>query len=194
MSTSDAEAAGITLTPDRAIENLNLRFREHNIGYQYLDGLVIRMDSKFAHEEIVKPALSLLNGAGFDGPAEEFLKAFEHRSHGRNKEAINEALKAFESTIKAICLARNWPVPSTLTASGLIAVVFERDLIPPELSAQFGSLRGLLESGIPTIRNRTSGHGQGAVPVDVPAHLVAYALHLAASNIIFLVEAHKALK
>jgi hypothetical protein len=50
----------------------------------------------------VKPALSLLHDAGFDGPADEFMKGFEHYRHGRNKEAVAEALKAFESTMKAI--------------------------------------------------------------------------------------------
>jgi hypothetical protein len=51
-----------------------------------------------------------------------------------------------------------------------------------------------MESGLPTVRNKTSGHGQGPTPIELPAHFVAYSLHLTASNIVFLVEAHKALK
>jgi hypothetical protein len=43
-----------------------------------------------------------------------------------------------------------------------------------------------LESGIPTVRNKTSGHGQGASYSQIPAHLAAYALHLSAANILFL--------
>ncbi len=46
--------------------------------------------------------------------------------------------------------------------------------------------------GVATVRNKTA-HGAGAVPRDVPEHYAAYALHLAASNIVFLVDCHKAL-
>jgi Domain of unknown function (DUF7014) len=43
------------------------------------------------------------------------------------------------------------------------------------------------------VRNKNSGHGQGRSPKQVPGHLARYALHLAATNIVFLVEAHEAL-
>lgn len=42
------------------------------------------------------------------------------------------------------------------------------------------------------MRNKTSGHGQGIEIVDVPQHLASYALHLAAANVVLLIEAHKA--
>jgi hypothetical protein len=193
MKEYDRNEAGITQDPDDAIEELNERFREHSLGYQYLGGKLVRVDSQFAHEEIVKPALALLNGGGFDGPADEFIAAFEHYKNGRNKAAVAEALKAFESTMKAVT-ARNWTYSSTATAKDLIRIVLDNGLISPELESHFSSFRSMMQSGLPTVRNRTSGHGQGPTPVEVPPHVVAYALHLAASNIIFIVEAHKALK
>ena len=58
----------------------------------------------------------------------------------------------------------------------------------------FGGLRRVLESGSPTVRNKAGGHGQGSTTVTIPSHLAAYALHLCGSNIVFLVEAHKAMK
>jgi Domain of unknown function (DUF7014) len=127
-------------------------------------------------------------------PAEEFVKAFEHHRHGRDKEAVSEALKAFESTMKAICTLRNWTFDSTATAKRLIQTAIDHGLIPSELECHFSGLRTAMESGLPTVRNRTSGHGQGAVPVSLPPYVAAYALHLAAANIVLLVEAHKALK
>jgi len=51
-----------------------------------------------------------------------------------------------------------------------------------------------MESGLPTLANRTSRHGQGVTPVEIPPHFAAYALHLVASNIVFLVECHKTKK
>jgi hypothetical protein len=194
MDGYDTTAAQITQDADSAIEELNHRFREHGIGYQYADGMLIRLDSQFAHAEIVKPALSLLNATGFDGPAEEFIRAFEHYRHARNKEAVAEALKAFESTMKSICAKRKWSHPPTATAKELMKVLFDKGLVPPMLESHFSNLRVAMESGLPTVRNKTSGHGQGPSPVELPAHFAAYSLHLTASNIVFLVEAHKALK
>src|ERR1700687_1390304 len=194
MDEYSAHAAKITQEPDSVIEELNHRFREHGIGYQYANGILVRLDSQFAHAEIVTPALSLLNAAGFDGPADEFIRAFDHYRHGRNREAVAEALKAFESTMKSICIARKWSHPPNATAQPIIKVLFEKGLIPAELECHFAGLRSAMESGLPTISNRTSRHGQGPVPTTIPPHFAAYALHLVASNIVFLVEAHKALK
>ena len=39
------------------------------------------------------------------------------------------------------------------------------------------------------MRNKTGAHGQGAVPVVVPGHIAAYALHLTAANILLIVGA-----
>lgn len=185
---------GIKQEPDDAIEELNGRFKEHGIGYQFAKDILIRVDSQFIHAEVVKPALSLLSTEGFDGPADEFIKAFEHHRHGRDKEAIVEALKSFESTIKAICTARNWTFESTAPAKKLIEMVFAHGLIPSELKSHFAGLLTAMESGLPTVRNKTSGHGQGAVPITIPSHVTAYALHLAAANIVLLVESHQAMK
>jgi hypothetical protein len=70
----------------------------------------------------------------------------------------------------------------------------KNDLIPPLIQSHIGGVRAALESGIPTIRNRLSGHGQGPKIVDVPPHYASYMLHLAATTIQFMVESEKALK
>jgi len=176
------------------VEELNYRFREHGIGYQFEGGQIIRIDSQYVHAEAVRPALSLLHEAGFDGASDEFLRAHEHYQHSRYKEAIVEALKSFESTMKTICDLRKWAYPSNAAAQKLIDVILTNELLPRSLESQLAAIRSLMESSLPTIRNKTSGHGQGKDPVDVPGYFAAFALHLAASNIVFLVEAHKAKK
>jgi AbiJ-like protein/uncharacterized protein DUF7014 len=147
------QSMGLKQKEDSAIEELNQRFQEHGIGYQYAQGVLIRLDSQFVHAEIVLPAFQLLHAAGFDGPSDEFLLAFEHYRHGRHKEAVTEALKSFESTMKAICVARKWAHPPTATAKDLIRILFENQIIPPELESHFTGLRSAMESGLPTIRN-----------------------------------------
>lgn len=49
----------------------------------------------------------------------------------------------------------------------------------------------MLESSIPTGRNKLSGHGQGTTPTNIPDYLVAYMLHMTASTVVFLATAEK---
>jgi hypothetical protein len=186
--------AGATQEPDDAIDELNARFREHGVGYQYAGGEIIKVDSQYIHTEVVRPALSLLQQSGFEGASEEFLKAHEHYRKGRNKEAIAEALKAFESTMKSICISMDWSVPANATAKPLLDVCFSNGLIPQALTSHFNSLRTTLESGLPTTSNRLARHGQGQRRIAIPDHIAAYALHLAATNIVFLIESYMNLK
>lgn len=174
---------------DAAIDELNKRFNEHGIGYQFNSGEIVRVDSEFIHVEAVKPALRLLSGKSYSGAQQEFLSAYEHYRHERHKEALNDCLKAFESTLKVICDKRGWKRNANATASTLIQICFDNGLIPSFWQQEFGSLRSLLESGIPTGRNKLSGHGQGTKPTSVPSYYVSYMLHMTASTLVFLVNA-----
>ncbi|MBX5084697.1 hypothetical protein HJB56_18305 [Rhizobium lentis] len=178
---------------DNAIADLNTRFKENAVGYQFVDGEIIRVDSELLHVEAVRPALRLLNTKAYAGPQEEFLSAHEHYREGKNKEALNDCLKAFESTMKAICDKRGWTYKPGDTAKPLIDVLYAEGLVPPFWQNQFASLRGLLESSIPTARNKKSGHGQGAIPTTVPDHMAAYVLHMTASTLVFLTTAEQSL-
>ncbi|WP_329742125.1 STM4504/CBY_0614 family protein [Dyella sp. A6] len=174
---------------DNAINELNVRFREHGIGYQFVEGEIVRVDSELMHQEAVKPALSVLRRKEFAGAQEEFLKAHEHYRHGNNKEALNECLKCFESVMKSICDKHKWSYAPNATAKQLLQACFDNGLIPAFWQSHYSSLRSLLESGVPTGRNKLGGHGQGASPTNVPPHLVAYMLHMTASAVLFLSEA-----
>ncbi len=175
-------------SPDDAIAELNTRFKEHGVGYSYENGEIIRVDSTYVHAEIVKPTLSLLFNSKFDGACEEYLKAHEHYRHGRNKECLTDCLKAFESTMKIICTEKGWTFSQTDTAKKLIQICFTNNLVPSFTQNQFTSLTNLLESGIPTIRNKLGGHGQGQIPQKVDDGMTRYGLNLTGTNIIFLVE------
>ena len=174
-----------------AIAELNYRFKEHGVGYQFTSGEIVRIDSEYIHAEIVKPGLNLLNQKHYAGAQQEFLKAHEHYRKGNAKEALNECLKAFESTMKAICDKRNWSYNKKAIGKSLIQVCFNKGLIPQFWQNHYSSLRKLLKSSLPPVRNELSAHGQGTNPVTVPNHLVAYMLHMTASAIVFLAEAEK---
>lgn len=178
--------------PDEAIQELNYRFREHGIGYQLVEGEIIRVDPQYLHAEAVKPALSLLNVAGFQGASNEFLEAHGHYRKGEHADAIADALKAFESTMKAICDTRGWSYPAGAPAKTLINSVLNNELVPRCMETHLSGLRNTLEAGLPVVRNKLGGHGQGKDPKKIHDYFASYALHLAATNIVFLIESHNA--
>lgn len=179
---------------DDALAELNTRFREHGVGYEHTDGELIRIDSQLLHAETVKPALQLLRDTPeYAGAQAEFLTAFEHYRHGRTKECLTESLKALESLMKGICTKRQWQLPAKATASALIQTLFDNGLVPTFWQQHFAALRSTLEAGVPTIRNKVGGHGQGVTVVEVPEHLASYTIHLTASAMVFLAAAENAL-
>ncbi|WP_418026234.1 STM4504/CBY_0614 family protein [Paenibacillus sp. JJ1722] len=178
------------LSPQKAIKELNYRFRESGVGYQFEAGELIRVDSSLIHEELTKPVISLLYNLEFQGAEDEYLKAHKHYREGRYKEAIAEALKSFESTMKTICVRMNWEFKPSDTSNKLIDLLVKKELIPLYMQQHFNSLRSTLESGVPVLRNKTSGHGQGEETVEIPEHYASYALHLSASNILFLAKCY----
>ena len=190
----DQEARGIRVAADAAIDELNERFRRAGVGYQFEGGQIIRVDSELVHREVVRPVLRYLHERGFEGPRDEFLQAHAHYRSGETKDAITDANNAFESTLKAICDQRRWPYDRGARASDLLKVVRAHGLLPDYLDASFDQLVATLKSGLPKVRNQGGVHGQGAIPRETPDYVAAYALHLAAAKILFLVEAHKAMK
>ncbi|MCP3369893.1 STM4504/CBY_0614 family protein [Bradyrhizobium cajani] len=180
---------------DSAVEELNARFKEHGVGYQFTEGKLLRVDSQLVHSEVVIPALAILHGEHFAGAQEEFLSAFEHYRHGTKEEALVDACKSFESTMKALCDKRGWTYDKNkASASDLVNICLSQGLIPSFWQGHFAGLRSVLQSGIPTARNRQAGHGSGTqARPEPPDELVAYVLHMTASTILFLSEAEKRL-
>ena len=177
------------------IDELNQRFKEHGVGYRFESGQIIRIDEELIHQEVVKPALRILNQPQFAGAQEEFLKAHELYRKGDTKDSLSNCLKAFESVMKAICDMRGWQYDKDRsTAQALIKICFDNGLIPKFWESHYSSLRSLLESGVPTGRNKLGSHGQGTAPTSVPNYLAAYMLHMTATTIVFLAEAEKELQ
>ncbi|MBZ8120559.1 MULTISPECIES: STM4504/CBY_0614 family protein [Bacillus cereus group] len=177
---------------DEAIEELNYWFKDNNLGYEFTNGELIRIDQTHMHEEVVKPAITLLFEEEFEGPAEEFLNAHKAYRKGDYKNALVEALKSFESTMKTICDKKGYTYnKGSDTAQKLITVLFDNNLIPEYMRNHFSGLRATLEAGLPTVRNKQAGHGQGSESIKVEPYFVEYAINLAATNIVFLINAFK---
>ncbi|MBL0569260.1 hypothetical protein JD505_08245 [Aeromonas hydrophila] len=180
-----------------AIEEINIRFRENSVGYQLdSDSLtIIRVDSQFVHSEVVKPTLTLLNAdPAYAGAQDEFMLAHEHYRHQNFKDAILNCGKSFESMLKAIHEKRGWAYDKHKdTANKLILSCVEKGLFPSFQQDQLMQVGKILECGVPTIRNKTAGHGQGSEVTEVPEHLVSYMIHLTATNLLFIAKSDESL-
>ena len=92
--------------------------------------------------------------------------------------------------MKIICNIKGWEYEGD-RATDLLKVIRANGLLPNYLDASFDQLMAAMKSGLPVVRNKAGGHGKGNGPAT-PPHIAAYALHLAAANIVLLVEAFQA--
>lgn len=178
----------LSMTASEAIDDLNARFKENGVGYQFIDKKIIRIDSELLHQETIQPTLHLLHNEIYKNAEEEFLLAHEHYRHGRNKECLNECLKSFESVMKIVCAQNAWEYGKTDQAKSLIAVLLKNDFFPSYQESQLSAIRQLLEGSVPTLRNKNSSHGQGTEKIVVADHLASYVLYITGATIKLIVE------
>ena len=180
--------------PKDAISEINHRFKENGLGYEYINGTIVRIDKMFIHEEIVKPAINLISDLQFEGANDEFMEAHECFRQGDYKGAIHNAQKSFESTMKTICNRMDYQYGAGDTAKNLIQLLFNQEFIPKYLNTHFNALRSTLQAGLPTVRNKKAGHGQGEEIDEVPEYLASYCINLLATNILLLIDIYQSKK
>ncbi|MFN7117647.1 MAG: STM4504/CBY_0614 family protein [Saprospiraceae bacterium] len=181
-----------TYSWDHVIGLLNERFQQYSLGYRFESGIIIKIDNDLNHQEITKPVLNLLHDPKFSNANEEYLRAHEHFKYSRFPECLNECLKALETTMKIICSLKKWTYDNDKdTSKKLFEICFTNNLIPHYLQNHFSGLRCTLEGGVPTLRNRKGGHGQGVTKNVVPEYFASYMLNLTGTSIKFLIEAYK---
>lgn len=172
-----------------AAEELNYRLRQHSLGYEFINGHLIEKINEQIHKEVIKPALNLLHNKTFQGAEEEYFQAFDYYKAGKNKDAILNAIKAFESVLKTICKEMQYAYDNEKdTAKQLLQHLTENGFYPSYLESHLTGIRITLGSGAPTLRNKKAGHGQGQEIVNVSDEYVEYALNLVATNIVLLVK------
>jgi len=174
-----------------SVSKLNIRFKEHGIGYCFANNKIIRIDSELIHKEIIKPTLKLLHDKQFKNAEDEYLKAHEHYRNGRYDECLVDCLKSMESTIKIIGHKRKWKIQESDNISKLIGHVMENELIDKYFQDHFNALQQCLKSGVPTVRNKNGGHGSGIKTEKTQAFMAEYLLGETATTIRLLVSADK---
>ena len=174
--------------PAEGVTEVNERFRIDGVGYKFEAGEIMRIDSEFVHDRVVKPALQLLGAPEFAEADREFRLAHEHYRSGDLRDCNTASLRSME----AICDAR-WKHDAGATVDKLIGVARANGLFPDCLGGYFDNLIGAMKAGVPKIRDRDGGHGAAPGQPAVPEYVAAFALHLAASNIVMLAQAHRSL-
>ena len=178
-----------------AIKELNYRFKQHSLGYEFINGKLIEKNNEQIHREIIKPALYLLHNRVFQGAEQEYFQAFDCFKEKNNKDAILNAIKAFESVLKIICKEMGYQYDNDKdSVKKLLQHLSDNKFYPEYLESHLAGIRTTLESGAPTLRNKSAGHGQGAEVIDVTDEYVEYALNLVATNIVFLVKLFNRIK
>lgn len=180
------------LESSEAVKKLNQRFQEHAIGFRLELGRILRIDSEFLHTETTEPALTLMHSKEYEGALEEFRLAHKYYRQGSDHydDCLTNCLKALESTLQKIIELRGWDMPGEPKFDNLFAEVKKKELFPPFLGSHLGELKKFLQAPA-VIRNEEGAHGAGAVPNEVPEHLVAYQIHLTGSAIVFLIGSNE---
>jgi hypothetical protein len=177
-----------------SLKEINQRFEQHAVGYQFENRHIIRVDSKIIHAEIIKPALQLLSAPIFQRANDEFFGAHKHYRAGAYKDCVTAANRAFESVLKAICDDENWAYDKGARAADLVTVVNTNGLFTHDFDRSFSAYVAMLKTGLPAVRNDAGGHGDGIAAAAVTAQIARFALNMTASNILFLAESYNALK
>jgi hypothetical protein len=92
--------------------------------------------------------------------------AHEDHPKGNLKDAVHWCLKAFESTLKANCVARNWPFdPQRDRAKQLLDIIYAQKLVP-SINSMAIDWHNRFNSGriirVGRIEGRPEGQGAGA--------------------------------
>lgn len=190
----DLRQCGVSSAPSQTLAQLDHMLRSEGTIYRIADNELIISADDYTHNEAIVPALQALAEPGFDNALQEFHTALKDLRQGDYADALTKANHAFESTMKVIATKMGWPFNETDTSSKLIGVMVQRGLFPPMRESALSGLRVLLESDVPTLRNRTpsAGHGAGTNSTVTPEPIASYAVVAAAANIKLLMELYKA--
>ncbi|WP_143755068.1 STM4504/CBY_0614 family protein [Caulobacter sp. B11] len=177
----------------KPISEINARLKEAAIGYQLVQGEIIRVDSEFLHQEAIVPALKITADIAFHAVNGEFRAAHAAFRAADYETCITECAKAFESTLKVIGQERGWVISATDPAKKLLDAAYAAGFIPAYLQNEFTGIRTVLESSVPVIRNKSAAHGAGSQPRNVPEHLATFQIQQTAAAILFLIRHHRAM-
>lgn len=165
-------------------QKINEIFQTHRCPWRLQDGQFFKLDSAFLGAELIGSAYGALVSNNLVGAADEFAKARQEQVSGEVKDAIFHACKSFESTLKVLT------GESHLNADKLLQKFQEQGYLDDLPEAVRAGVTKQVLTALPFLRNKLSGHGQGAEVVTVPSIYGELAIQLAAAFQNFLIAKH----
>ena len=156
---------------------MNELFGQHNFGWRYKHGgifmspdsktmesmtlgIFVRTESESMHTAVIEPAFDLLlQNPKFVHAHAELQVAFKHFRSGCQRRCDSGGLQISESTMKVVCTIKKWSFKPTDPASKLISAIVENGLVAPFWQTNLNALSGMLNSTVPTARNKLHAHG-----------------------------------
>ncbi len=149
--------------------------------WRIANGTCIKLDPEFVGAGAIENALRALTSGPFTGAADEYVKAMRELASGDVKDAISDAAKSFESTLKVLTGLEH--VNADRLLKEFVAQGYLDDL-PDSVREGF---RGTVLMSVAFMRNKLSSHGQGADVIDVPPLYGTLALQTTAALHNFLI-------
>ena len=182
------------------IKDINDIFSMDKIGYEIVEThfedlkyIIIRIDSKYLHNEVIKKTLTLLYDNSFKAALNEFENALEKYTKKEYPDAITYANSAFESVMKMIVGNDNLDAGHLMTELKKLEIRGTKFL--PSYYENFGIEIKKLLNCLPITRNEKGiPHGKGSKIESVDKSFAEFALHLSGSFIVFLIERSEELK
>lgn len=187
------EKANTSSRHKNAINDINYRLKEAHIGYEFNTdaNMLIKKSDEAVYQLSIEPAFHLLSDLKFKESIDNFSKAFSDYQSGTTKDlenAITNALKALESTIKNICKLKGYEFNEEKPLKDQVAVLKNKKFLPEKYSNYFDKITDLIIA-VAAPRNKTAGHGQSDEAADtVDEKLVEFVLAQVASVIVFLTK------
>ena len=162
---------------DEAIDKLNQRFQEHNLGYRFTGNSIVRLDSEVSFQNIHKPVLNLLQEADFTKVNRDYADVLQLHRKGNYKIVVAECRNIYESLLKHI-IGRMGGKPKNRTRE-LVYQLVELDLIP-KVSTKFF---------IDCIVIHHAAHGEGETStIQYDQYMAELIMNNTGSAILFLVK------
>jgi hypothetical protein len=168
---------------DECESELNDLFAMNQSPWRIVNGESILVDSAYLYQEVQAKTVRLLKEGHAFGALDEFQSALQDLQTGEHKDAVVKAHKSVESVMKVAVQTSEHltfgQLLSKLIGSGIVPQYYEEFLKHFEKVA----LGAVKERNLPA-----RGHGQGAAIVQVPRPLAEFAVNLAGSINLFIIE------
>lgn len=168
---------------ERCEKELNDCLAMNQSPWRIIGGHAQLIDSEYLQTEVQGRTLRLLREATAFGALDELQGAIDDLQSGETKDAVVKAHKSVESVMKTALATREH-----LRFGGLLSRLIESGLVP-EYYEEFLVHFEKMALGAVKERNRPgAGHGQGPEKTEVPRGLAKFAVNLAASINLFIIQ------